>query len=147
MYYAPMLRCWQLVSILVSTNHPFLRGAHSKATEGAAMHGVHWACARQARPLLGEREAVPVWVGQAQGGARLKTMPVRRGLSACSWFGRGERGTAVGDQRHGAAGHAAGGSVRARARGQCGLKSRAQTTTGEGDQWASVTTRVVRMTS
>jgi hypothetical protein len=24
MYYAPMLRCWQLVMILVNTNHPCL---------------------------------------------------------------------------------------------------------------------------
>jgi hypothetical protein len=24
-YYASMLRCWQLVRILVSTNHPYLR--------------------------------------------------------------------------------------------------------------------------
>jgi hypothetical protein len=30
MYYASMLRCWQLVWILVKTNHPYLRvGRHS----------------------------------------------------------------------------------------------------------------------
>jgi hypothetical protein len=30
MYYAPMLWCWQLVRILVKTNHPYLRiGRHN----------------------------------------------------------------------------------------------------------------------
>jgi hypothetical protein len=32
MYYASMLRCWQLVKILVRTNHPYLRvGRHARA--------------------------------------------------------------------------------------------------------------------
>jgi hypothetical protein len=31
MYYASMLRCWQLVRILVRTNHPFLRVGHHKS--------------------------------------------------------------------------------------------------------------------
>jgi hypothetical protein len=41
MYYVPMLQCWQLIRILVRTNHPCLRvGCHRSAkNEGIKMEG------------------------------------------------------------------------------------------------------------
>jgi hypothetical protein len=44
MYYVSMLRCWQLVRILVRTNHPCLRvGRHTNKHEKIkSMHMITW---------------------------------------------------------------------------------------------------------
>jgi hypothetical protein len=43
MYYAPMLRCWQLIRILVKTNHPCLRvGCHTDPPRGVWCINLHW---------------------------------------------------------------------------------------------------------
>jgi hypothetical protein len=45
MYYASTLRCWQLVKILIRTNHPCLRvGCHTEAEYRTVANGVAEAC-------------------------------------------------------------------------------------------------------
>jgi hypothetical protein len=38
MYYASMPRCWQLIRILVRTNHPYLSVRRHKAQKGLGRH-------------------------------------------------------------------------------------------------------------
>jgi hypothetical protein len=39
MYYASMLQCWQLIRILVRTNHPCLRVGHNRYVESRHLQG------------------------------------------------------------------------------------------------------------